>query len=85
MVTLCYTTEIHRTLEINCNNFLKEKEKTGSSINDAGKTGKLHVKKKNEIKRFSGIPVVAQNLTGIHEDAGWIPGLAQWVMDLALP
>ena len=35
-----------------------------------------------------GVPIVAQkltNLTRIHKDVGWIPGLTQWVKDLALP
>ena len=42
---------------------------------------------KNNFKKFED-PVVAQqvkNLTSIHDDVGSIPGLTQWVKDLALP
>ena len=45
-------------------------------------------KKKNLLKNFQGVPVVAQwltNPTRNHEVSGSVPALAQWVNDPALP
>ena len=59
----------------------KEKEELGSLASDY--TTKLQLSKPNGRSSHHGS--VVKNPTRIHEDVGSIPGLTQWVKDLALP
>ena len=48
-------------------------------------TPEMHLHRKKIGGGSSQCDSAEMNLTSILEDAGWIPGLVQWVKDLVLP
>ena len=40
---------------------------------------------KKKKRKESGVPVVVTKQTSVHEEAGLVPALAQWVEDSVLP
>ena len=68
----------------NTNKIISAEEHALSSAFTPNKSKKLKSGKKNKI-RSSHCGSVEMNLTCIHEDTGLIPGLDQWVKDLASP
>ena len=61
----------------------KEKEREAENGHAGLDTAKQQIKFKN-IGRSSHRGSAVANLASIHEDLGSIPGLSQWVKDLAL-